>query len=182
MPNATVQKCSCLNSSTPSSVDASLMHLSSWPIMCEGVVYQTRQEKYFTIKMCQKLSLLIHQSTSQLPAVILPHFNFKQIWQNTALKYYISYIKQSVTISKLQLSNELVFQIHMMSWLLSPAAGSFHCRRSLETLSHTSSMLSTLQPTCLPHSNSYKNHGNANKHNRAWITELHTVFSAYQHV
>ena len=38
VPKATVQKCSFLNSNTPSNVDASRKHLSNWPIMCDGVV------------------------------------------------------------------------------------------------------------------------------------------------
>ena len=40
-------------------------------------------------------------------------------------------------------------------WLLSPAAVSFHCKRSLETSFHMSLMQSTRQPMCLLHSNSY---------------------------
>ena len=46
MPKDSVQKCSCLNSSTPSSVEASRSNLSSWLSMCEGVVWRNRNVQF----------------------------------------------------------------------------------------------------------------------------------------
>ena len=56
-PNESVQKCSSRNSSTPSRVDASRSTLSSWPSMCEGVVWGTRKHYIIMIqKYCHMLS------------------------------------------------------------------------------------------------------------------------------
>ena len=46
MPKDSVQKCSCRNSSTPSSVEASRSNLSSWLSMCEGVVWRNTNVQF----------------------------------------------------------------------------------------------------------------------------------------
>ena len=43
VPKESVQKCSCLNSRTPSEVEASLNNLSSWLKIWDGVVWKYRQ-------------------------------------------------------------------------------------------------------------------------------------------
>jgi len=118
---------------------------------------------------CHSLSVASVKSRLVLP------FWYRLTWvfpEKGPLNGCVCVCAQSVAMQKFQLSCDLL-----------PAARSFHCTHSLETLFHMSLMQSTLQPMYLLQSNSYNrtirlplsitNH--RTMHAKNWVQQLQQI-------